>query len=499
MNDDFILELKGIRKTFPGVTALDDVDFRLRRQSVHALLGENGAGKSTLMKILSGVYSLEEGEIFLEGESVRFSNTRESQEKGIAIIHQELNLCWNLSVSENIMLCHELLGKFNFYKRKENEAIAKNVLQDLDVAYIDPRALVSTLSIANQQMVEIAKAISIKAKVLIMDEPTSSLTDKEVNILFDLIRRLKNQGLSIVYISHKLDEIFKICDEVTVLRDGQWIDTFPIEEATREIIVEKMVGRSLEDAYPPREGEIGENMRLEVKNLTHHGLVDNVNFSIRHGEILGVSGLVGAGRSEMANTIFGMLEKHSGTIEVDGEEISIKSPSDAIAAGIAFVTEDRKKEGLFLDLSVLDNLLSSNLGEVERPLKFVNSKKALSLAHEGVEKLDVKTPSLYTLVKSLSGGNQQKMIIARCLTKQVKVLILDEPTRGIDVGAKQAIYQIMRELTALGLSILMISSELPEILGMSDRIAVMKNGRILEILKREEASQKKIMTIITEE
>ncbi|MFA7371132.1 MAG: sugar ABC transporter ATP-binding protein, partial [Sphaerochaetaceae bacterium] len=398
-----------------------------------------------------------------------------------------------------IMLCHEVLGKFNYYKKKENEALTNKILKDLDVAYIDPKALVSTLSIANQQMVEIAKAISIKAKILIMDEPTSSLTEKEESILFDLIRRLKAQGLSIVYISHKLDEIFKVCDEVTILRDGQWIDTFPIEEATRERIIEKMVGRSLDTVFPQQIEKVRPNVRLEVKDLTHYGLISDINFTINEGEIFGVSGLVGAGRSEMANTIFGMLEKDKGSIYIDGVETIINSPRDAIAAGIAFVTEDRKKEGLFLDLSVLDNILSSNLSEVEQKLKVVNRKKEIDIAKGGIEKLDIKTPSLYTFVKSLSGGNQQKLIIARWLTKNVKILILDEPTRGIDVGAKQAIYKIMRELTARGLSILMISSELPEILGMSDRIAVMKNGKILRILAKQEASQQKIMSIITEE
>jgi ABC-type sugar transport system ATPase subunit len=498
VKQEYILELKGIEKTFPGVKALDGVDFKLRRQSVHALLGENGAGKSTLMKVLSGVYALEKGEIFLNGSPVEFSNTKESQQRGIAIIHQELNLCWNLSVAENIMLCHETLGKFNLYKKRENEQRAYKILQELDVAYIDPKVLVSTLSIANQQMVEIAKAISIDAKILIMDEPTSSLTEKEEKILFALIHKLKEQGLSIIYISHKLDEIFKVCDEVTILRDGQWIDTFPIEHASKARIIENMVGRPVEQIYPARSAPLGENIRLDVRNLSHHGLLSDITFTIRSGEILGISGLVGAGRSEMANAIFGMIEKHSGTTIIDGEEVAIATPEDAIAAGLAFVTEDRKQEGLFLNHSVQDNILSANLSEVERRLGFVNSKKESELAELGVKRLDVKPPALHTLVKSLSGGNQQKVIIARWLTKEVKILILDEPTRGIDVGAKQAIYKIMRDLTKQGIAILMISSELPEILGMSDRIAVMKGGRILQILDKEEASQQKIMTIITE-
>ena len=498
MEQEFIMELQGIQKSFPGVKALDGVDFKLRKKSVHALLGENGAGKSTLMKVLSGIYSLEEGRLLLHGTPVLFNNTRESQAKGIAIIHQELNLCWNLSVAENIMLCHEKLGKFNYYKKKENELSAKAILKELNVEYIDPKALVSTLSIANQQMVEIAKAISIDAKILIMDEPTSSLTEKEEKILFSLIRRLKEQGRSIIYISHKLEEVFEVCDEVTVLRDGKWIDTFPIEKATKESIIEKMVGRPLEAMFPQQLMTPKEKVMLHVNGICKQGLLSDISFEIHAGEIFGVSGLVGAGRSEMANTIFGMIKKDAGIIEVDGVPVEINKPVDAIKAGIAFVSEDRKKEGLFLSLSIRDNIVSASLDSVKRFLGLVDGKLEVKLATEGVNQLDIKTPSINTLIKSLSGGNQQKVIIARWLAKDVKILILDEPTRGIDVGAKQAIYEIMRELTRQGVAILMISSELPEILGMSDRIAVMRGGRILRILNKEEASQQKIMTIISE-
>lgn len=498
MKQELIMELRGITKTFPGVKALDGVNFTLHKKSVHALLGENGAGKSTLMKILSGVYGLEEGEILLHGNSVSFNNTKESQEKGIAIIHQELNLCWNLSVAENIMLCHEKTGRFNYYKQKENEAKAKNILKELQVEYIDPKALVSSLSIANQQMVEIAKAISIDAKIIIMDEPTSSLTEKEEKILFALIRRLKEQGRSIIYISHKLEEIFEICDVVTVLRDGKWIDTFPIEQADKSSIIEKMVGRPLEAIYPVQLKAPTEKVVLRIDQLSKKGLLSNISFDIHAGEIFGVSGLVGAGRSEMANAIFGMLHKDSGVIGIDGKVVNITTPSDAIQAGIAFVSEDRKQDGLFLNLSIKDNILSSNLDLVKRKLGIIDSKLEIKLATEGIKKLDVKTPDLQTLIKSLSGGNQQKTIISRWLAKDIKILILDEPTRGIDVGAKQAIYEIMRGLTKQGVAILMISSELPEVLGMSDRIAVMHGGKILKILHKDEASQQKIMTIISE-
>jgi len=499
MSAEYVMELRNIEKSFPGVKALDKVNFALRKQSVHALIGENGAGKSTLMKIVSGVYSLEDGEILLDGESVAFANSHQSQEQGIAIIHQELNLCWNLTVAENVLLGRETLGKLNFYKKAENSARVKEILERLGVGNINPDERVNDLSIANQQMVEIAKAISVNARILIMDEPTSSLTEKEEKILFKIIKNLQAHGVSIVYISHKLEEIFEICDEVTVIRDGRWIDTFPIAEATKTKIVELMVGRPLNMIYPERaENPSANSVVLEVKNLGKAGLISDISFQIRAGEILGVSGLVGAGRSEMAKTIFGRFRKDCGQVFVDGEQVEIFSPADAIARGMAFVSEDRKLEGLILGLSVKENIMSSNLELVSQFLGFIDVEKEKSIAAEGVEKLAVKTPSLKTLVKSLSGGNQQKLIISRWLVKNIRVLILDEPTRGIDVGTKKAIYDIMRNLSKAGIAILMISSELPEVLGMSDRIAVMKGGRILDILDRDEASQETIMTMVTE-
>jgi len=499
MSNEYIMELRNIEKSFPGVKALDKVNLKLRRQSVHALLGENGAGKSTLMKILSGVYSLEEGRILLDGESVEFANIHQSQERGITIIHQELNLCWNLTVAENILLGRERLGRFNYYKRSENSAIARNILERLGVGHINPDETVNNLSIANQQMVEIAKAISVNAQILIMDEPTSSLTEKEEKILFRIIKNLQQQGVSIIYISHKLDEVFQICDEVTVIRDGQWIDSFSIEKATKEKIVELMVGRPLDAVYPERKSDFSNNpVMLEVRGLGKAGLISNIDFQIRAGEIFGISGLVGAGRSEMAKTLFGRFRKDEGEVFIHGEEVDIQSPADAIHSGMAFVTEDRKIEGLTLGLSVKDNIMSSNLDMVRKFLGFIDVSREKAIAADGVRKLNVKTPSLKTPVRSLSGGNQQKVIISRWLAQKVKVLILDEPTRGIDVGTKKAIYDIMRDLSESGIAILMISSELPEILGMSDRIAVMKDGRILDILVSSEASQEKIMSLVTE-
>ncbi len=499
MDHDYIMELRGIEKSFPGVKALDGVNFTLKSGSVHALLGENGAGKSTLMKILSGVYALEKGEILLNGNSVTFANTRESQGHGIAIIHQELNLCWNLTVAENVLLGRESTGFCNFYKKQDNIERVKKILYKLGVGHINPMAQVSKLSIANQQMVEIAKAISIDAKILIMDEPTSSLTEKEEKILFKMMKALQSQGVSIIYISHKLDEVFEVCDEVTILRDGKWIITLPIEEVNKKLIVEHMVGRPLDMFYPEKSISVLENpIRLRVEDYHKEGVINKINFDVKAGEIIGFSGLVGAGRSELAKTIFGAFKKDSGSIYLDGQQLDISSPQDAIDAGIAFVNEDRKLEGLTLGLSVKDNLLSVNLDMVQGLLSFVNTKKETEIAENGVKSFGVKTPSIETKVRSLSGGNQQKVVIARWLVRDIKVLILDEPTRGVDVGAKRAIYDIMRNLTSQGISILMISSELPEILGMSDRIAVMKAGRIISIMDREGVTQEHIMTIITE-
>ena len=497
MENSVVLEMKGIGKSFPGVKALDNVNFKLKKGSVHALLGENGAGKSTLMKILSGVYSADEGEIYVKGELNHFENTMQAQEKGVSIIHQELNLCWNLSVAENILLCREITGKLGNCKRGEMNDKVEAILKRLGVDHIEAAQLVDELSIANQQMVEIAKAISIDADILIMDEPTSSLTKREEKMLFKIIKNLQAQGVSIVYISHKLEEIFEICDEVTVIRDGVWIKTLPIEEATHDNLIELMVGRSIDMIYPESKADGSDDVVFEVRNLRKHGLVDDISFEIRKGEILGVSGLVGAGRTEMAKTIFGRWEKDGGRIFLRGEEIFIKSPQDALKHGIAFVTEDRKKEGLNLLASVKDNIMSSNLDLVSGFLGLVDGAKEKAIAADGVRRLRVKTPGIETPVKSLSGGNQQKLIISRWLVKNVKVFILDEPTRGIDVGAKSEIYDLIRMLAEQGIAIIMISSELPEILGMSDRIAVMHSGRIMKILDKVDTNQEEIMRYAT--
>jgi ABC-type sugar transport system ATPase subunit len=501
MSSEIVLEMKNICKSFPGVRALNEINFTLKKGCVHALLGENGAGKSTLMKILSGIYIPDEGEIFINGEKKFFHNTKDAQNEGISIIHQELNLCWNLSVAANIFVGREDCGKLGFLKEEETRRRAKEVLRQLEVDYIDVQEIVQNLSVAQQQMVEIAKAISMDAKILIMDEPTSALTDKETKILFKTIKNLKEKGVSIVYISHRLEEIFQICDEITVIRDGTYIGSMEVKNASTDKLISMMVGRELTSMYPAKKHENVEkeynDTVLEVKNLTKCGMIQDINFSLKKGEILGISGLVGAGRTELAKVLFGRFSKDSGTIIINGKAASINSPRDAIQHGIGLVTEDRKAEGLVLMLSIMHNISSSNMERVCNSLGLVSSKKEVDLALDGIEKLRIKTPSEHQMVKNLSGGNQQKVILAKWLATNPIVLILDEPTRGIDIGAKAEIYTIMRELAQQGVGIIMISSELPEVLGMSDRILIMRNGRIAGELSKEEATQEKIMYYAT--
>lgn len=497
MNNDVILEMKNITKSFPGVKALDNINLTLKKGKVHALLGENGAGKSTLMKILSGIYKPDNGQIILNGSSKEFKGTKEAQNEGISIIHQELNLCWNLSVAANIFIGREAKGILGYLESSTLNKEAEKILKYLEVGFIDPKQLVSELSIAQQQMIEIAKAVSIDAKILIMDEPTSSLTDNEVRILFKVIKNLTSQGVAIVYISHKLEEIFEICDEVTVIRDGQYVGTMDVKEATEDKLIQMMVGRALGYIYPESDSEIKDEVVLSVKDLNKEGLIRNISFELKKGEILGFSGLVGSGRTEMAKVLFGRYKKDSGTIKIFDEEVDIKTPKDAIDKGMAFVTEDRKKEGLVLILSVLENIISANLNKVLKNFGFIDRKKEKLIALDEIKKLSIKTPDENTKVRSLSGGNQQKVILGKWLAGNPKILILDEPTRGIDVGAKSEIYSIMRELTKQGVSIIMISSELPEILGMCDRIAVMKEGEIRGIIDKEEATQELIMQYST--
>ncbi|PAB60501.1 ribose ABC transporter ATP-binding protein RbsA [Anaeromicrobium sediminis] len=486
-----ILTMKNIIKEFPGVRALSGVDFNIYEGEVMALLGENGAGKSTLMKILTGVYEKTSGQIFLEGKEVNFSNTRDSQEANIGIIHQELNLIPELSVAENMFLGREPVNKFKRIDWKTLKEESQKLLDTLNVN-IKPDDLVSTLSIGKQQMIEIGKALSLDAKIIIMDEPTDALTDKETETLFKVIRSLKAQGKSIVYISHRLEEIFEICDRVTILRDGKFIDEKEIEHIDQNEMIEKMVGRKISEQFPSVKVDRGP-LSLELENVSNK-YIKGINFKLHKGEIVGISGLMGAGRTELAKTIYGAYEISSGKILLEGKELNIKSPEEAINYGIAYVSEDRKKDGLILDLSVKENMSISSLKNHYSMLSKINKNKESEEVNYYVKSMNIKTPNADTIIKNLSGGNQQKVCISKNLMCSPKILILDEPTRGIDVGAKKEIYDLINKLKKEGLSIIMISSEIPEILGLSDRILVMHEGRITKELKREEATQERIMT-----
>ena len=488
--NNVILEMKGITKEFPGVKALKGVDFRVIDGKVMALLGENGAGKSTLMKILTGVYQRTSGEMYYRGEKVEFRNSKESQDKGIAIIHQDLNLISNLTIGENIFLGREPVNRFHKINWKKLFNDSRKLLEQLGVNE-DPSGLLGELSIGKQQMVEIAKALSINARLIIMDEPTDSLTHKETLKLFEVIRQLKKEGRSIVYISHKLKEVFEICDYATVLRDGMFIAENSTKELTEDKIVELMVGRKLGQQFPRIEVKGGETA-LEVKGLNNRYL-NNVSFKVNKGEILGISGLMGAGRTELAKTIFGAIKKEGGEIIIDGKKIDIKSPEEGINEGISYVSEDRKENGLFLGLSVKKNMSISALKSLSKALWKIDGKEEENICLNFVKDMSIKTPSIEQMIKNLSGGNQQKVAIAKSLATNPKILILDEPTRGVDVGAKKEIYDIINRFKKQGMAIIVISSEITEILGVSDRIMVMHGGEIMGIIDGREATQEKIM------
>ena len=486
-----LLALQGVTKEFPGVKALQGVSFDLRAGEVHAVCGENGAGKSTLMKIISGVYQRDAGEIVYKGETVRFTSTLQSEAAGIAIIHQELNLIPHLSVAENIYLAREPRRGF-LVDRRKLYADSKRCLDRLGVD-IDPNALVRTLSVAQCQMVEIAKALSLDASVLIMDEPTSSLTEQEAQLLFRVIRDLKSQGTGIVYISHRLDEMAEIVDRVTVLRDGRYISTDDFNAITVDDIVARMVGRSLEEKFPPPTRQPTKDVIFSVSGLTRRGVFSDIGFEIRRGEILGFAGLMGAGRTEVARAIFGADPFDAGTITLDGNRLTITDPRSAIDAGIAYLSEDRKAQGLAVKMPVDANLMMANMEAVANPLGVIDRDLHRQSSQYYVDLLSIKTPTLSQPVRLLSGGNQQKIIIGKWLFREPKIMFFDEPTRGIDVGAKFAIYQIMDELAARGIGVVLISSELPEILGLSDRVAVFHEGRITATLTTRQTSQEEIM------
>jgi len=486
-----ILRLERIGKRFPGVVALDGIDLDLRRGEVHAICGENGAGKSTLMKIISGQYRPDTGEIRYRGEPVQFLSTSDAQAAGIAIIHQELNLVPHLSVAENLYLAREpKRGPFVDTRRLNADATRCLARIGLNVA---PTTLVGSLSIAQQQMVEIAKALSLDAHVLIMDEPTSSLTESETVQLFQIIRELRAAGVAILYISHRLDEMAHIVDRVTVLRDGRHISTDDFSALTVNDIVARMVGRSLDDAYPTRQSSPTEEVLLGVRDLHRHGVFGPVSFELRRGEILGFAGLMGAGRTEVARAIFGADRLDSGTITLHGQPVTIRSPREAIRHGLAYLSEDRKKEGLALMMPVAANITLANVRAIASRTGFLRFREESRIAEQYVKELAIRTPSVNQIVRNLSGGNQQKVVIGKWLHRGSKILFFDEPTRGIDVGAKFAIYGLMDRLAAQGVGVVLISSELPELLGMTDRIAVFHEGCMTAVLETKCTTQEEIM------
>ncbi|MBQ3794422.1 MAG: sugar ABC transporter ATP-binding protein [Lachnospiraceae bacterium] len=492
---EVILEMKDIDKSFPGVHALDHVSFNVRRGEVHALMGENGAGKSTLMKVLTGIYTKDSGSITYEGKDVEFHNAREAQDAGVVIVHQELNMVGHLTVAQNIFIGREFKKGFSIDDKKMVEE-SKKLFQRLNID-IDPTATMSDLTVGKQQMCEIAKAISHDAKVIVFDEPTAALTEAEIQDLFTIIRDLREQQMGIVYISHRMDEIKVITDRVTVMRDGTYVGTLITKDCTKDDIVNMMVGRVIYEE-PKTKSMVAEDapVVLKVEHLNAGKMVQDVSFELRKGEILGFSGLMGAGRTETARAIFGADPKESGDIYVNGEKVTINSPQDAVKAGIGYLSEDRKRFGIVVQKTIAENTTMANLPEFMKGI-FINKRKERKVAQELADSLATKTPSVDELVVNLSGGNQQKVVIAKWLCKNCDILIFDEPTRGIDVGAKNEIYKLMNKLASEGKSIIMISSEMTEILRMSDRIVVMCEGRKTGELMIEETTQEKIMSFAT--
>ncbi|MEK5477511.1 sugar ABC transporter ATP-binding protein [Paenibacillus sp. FSL R5-0407] len=488
------IQMKGIHKAFGSNQVLSGVDFDLREGEVHALMGENGAGKSTLMNILTGLHARDEGTILIDGEETYFANPKEAERRGIAFIHQELNVWPDMTVLENMFIGREISSRWGLLKSNEMKALANEQFKKLSVD-IPLGVEAGECSVGQQQMIEIAKALLTDTKVIIMDEPTSALTEREIQKLFEVIASLKKDGVSIVYISHRMEEIFTICDRITVMRDGRTVDTKDIPETSFDEVVKKMVGRELTERYPARTPSLGKTV-LEVKNASRKGMFENVSFQVRAGEIVGFSGLMGSGRTEMMRALFGLDRLDSGEISVFGKKAVIRKPADAVKLGIGFITEDRKDEGLVLDFSVRENMVLPSLKSfTSKGLLSAQSEKAFVEAL--IKRLQIKTHTSETSAGNLSGGNQQKVVIAKWVGIGPKLLILDEPTRGVDVGAKREIYQLMNELTGHGVAIIMVSSELPEVLGMSDRIVVVHEGRITGELSKEEATQEKIMTLAT--
>jgi inositol transport system ATP-binding protein len=495
MNDQYLLKMKDITKEFPGVKALDRVQLNIRKGSVHALMGENGAGKSTLMKILIGIYKQDEGTVMFKGKELQSANINEALNKGISMIHQELSPVPHMTAAENIFLGREpTIGKSPWVDQKQLVKQTRELFERVGIN-VNPRTKMKDLSIANMQMVEIAKAISYESDLIIMDEPTSAITDKEVAHLFKIIRNLQKEGVSVIYISHKMDEIFDICDEITIFRDGQYVSTHPASELNQDRLIERMVGRELEEVFYKEFADI-KDVFLSVRALSKKGKFNHVSFEVKRGEILGFAGLMGSGRTEIMESLFGIYPPDEGELFIEGKQVNIQSPQDAIRHKIGLLTEDRKQSGLFLPLSVQDNMLTVGIDHyVKKGL--LHEKKITEHCEQERRRLAIKTPNLQQAIKFLSGGNQQKALLARWLLNDPDLLILDEPTRGIDVGAKSEIYKLMCELAKRGKAIIMISSELPEVLGLSDRIIVMHEGRVTGELSREEATQERVMQLAT--
>ncbi len=478
----FLLEMLEIEKTFPGVKALDHARLQVRPGTVHALMGENGAGKSTLMKCLFGIYTRDQGTVMMNGEPVTFSSPRDALDNGVAMVHQELNQVLRRSVMENVWLGRFPTTKLGTVDTRKMYADTQEIFKKLEID-VDPKEIIGTLSVSKRQMVEIAKAVSYNAKILVLDEPTSSLTEDEVEHLFRIMKQLTGEGVGIIYISHKMDEILRISDDVTIMRDGQWIATQPASELTKEKIIRLMVGREMTNQFPPKNNEVGEVL-LDVQNLSglYEPTCHEVSFQLHRGEVLGVAGLVGSRRTELLNTLFGYFTRGGGQVTMNGETIQNVTTAEARKNGFALITEERRATGIFGENSILFNSVIANVDAYGKP--FLNGKKMAKDTDWVIDSIKVKTPGKKTLIKSLSGGNQQKVIIGRWLLTNPEVLLLDEPTRGIDVGAKYEIYQLILSLAEQGKGIMMVSSEMPELLGICDRILVMSNGRLAGIVER---------------
>lgn len=492
--EKYLLEMTEVSKSFPGVKALDKVNLKIRPHTVHALMGENGAGKSTLMKCLFGIYLRDEGKVFLDGKEVNFISAKDALENGVSMVHQELNQVLQRTVMDNVWLGrYPLKGIFVDHKKMYEDT--KKIFKELEID-VDPKAKVSTLSVSQMQMVEIAKAFSYNSKIIVMDEPTSSLTEKEVGHLFKIIKKLTDRGCGVVYISHKMEEIKEICDDITILRDGQWVTTTSLEGLSTDEIISMMVGRSLTQRFPEKTN-VPQEVVLQVENLTakNQPSIKDITFELKKGEILGVAGLVGSKRTDIVETIFGIRERESGKVIINGKEIENKTSLEAIKNGFALVTEERRATGIFPQLNIEFNSLISNMTNYEGKNKILNSSKMYGDTKWVIDSMRVKTPNQKTPIGNLSGGNQQKVIIGRWLLTSPDILMLDEPTRGIDVGAKYEIYQLMLDLANKGKGIIMISSEMPELLGVTDRILVMSNGRVAGIVNTHETSQEEILKL----